>query len=163
MPLQTSVQIKGILDGKEQTCLFEHDEGPDAIFRGRSAREVFLQSVPNSGCTNIRDEDIQVQIQCTRKCPFGFAGFIESDPKEASRRARQLLAKSDADLAEEGTPDPMDLLAAAVKAVQDQDREKVVALGQTFEFFARMSLGEEEAQNSGDIFVLVAEQLAKEK
>lgn len=160
MTLQTTVQIKGIIDGEERICQFVHDEGPDAVFRGRTAREVFLQSVPNPGCKDIQEKELQVYIEVQRKCSFGIALFAENDPQEASVKARELAAKSEDDLLDMVIPDPSALFASAVKKLIEGDVEGAKALSYTFETFANLVLGPEMPKNIGDKFLCTALDIA---
>lgn len=160
--LQTAVELKGVLGNKVQTCHFTSDVGLESIFRGRTARELFLQSVPNPGCDNIAEKDVHISIEVRRECSFGFAGFTENNVAEASQKARELQAKSDADLFKEGMPDPDDLLAAAVKGILEDKMEAVLAMARTFEFFAKATLGAEMGRDSGKLFIEAAAKIAKE-
>lgn len=162
MLLQTTVQIKGVLDGIEQTCTFSHDQGPEAIFRGRTAREVFLQSVSNPGCSNIQDKDLKIHINVRRDCAFGFAGFTENNVQNAIKKARELEAKCDDDLLEQGMPDPEALFISAVKALSKGDEATAYALADTFEFFAERTLGFENGKGTGKLFVAAAAKMAEE-
>lgn len=160
--LQTTVEIKGVLGDKTQTCHFTSDAGPEGIFRGRTARELFLQSVPNPGCENIAEKDVQISIEVRRECSFGFAGFTENDVERALKEARELQAKSDADLFKEGLPDPDDLFVTAVQKLLEGDKGAVSALANTFEFFAKATMGAEMGRDSGKLFLKAAAKMAAE-
>ena len=160
--LQTTVELKGVLGNKGQTCHFTSDAGPEGIFRGRTARELFLQSVPNPGCENIAEKDVQISIEVRRECSFGFAGFTANDVESALKEAHKLQAKSDADLLAEGMPDPLELFSAAVKELLEGKKERAEALANTFEFFAKAALGREQGQGTRKQFLDAAETLAAE-
>ncbi|OLN32467.1 hypothetical protein [Desulfosporosinus metallidurans] len=99
MSMQTSVEIKGVLGGTERKFYFVNNAGLEAIFRGRTPRELFLQNVSNPGCFDIQEEDLRLNIHVKRQCSLGVAGFQAFDVdadfiQEATEKARALERKA---------------------------------------------------------------------
>ena len=164
MPIQTTVQLEGMINGKKQIAVIVRDEGPEIIFQGKTVRELFLLNIPNPGCHDIKDEEIQIHMDVKRECNFGLAGFqyAGNNVQDALEHARKLQAKSDEDLLKEGMPDPEALFASAVKALMERDKETAFALADFFEKTANIVLGRRNGKDTGKMFISAAVKIAGE-
>jgi hypothetical protein len=167
MSIQTTVEIKGVLDGKEKNFYFVNDAGLEEIFRGTTPRELFLRTVSNPECFDIQEEDLMLNIHVRRECSFGVAGFQALDVdaeyiQEAIEKARRLKDKSERELFIEmlealpDLPEPEALEKVAVNFLCDGNKELAFATADFFERVIMEMVGEKEGKGSGAVLITVA-------
>ena len=166
MPVKTSVEIRGILGNKEKKFYFVNDAGFEAIFRGRTPRELFLQNISNPGCFDIQEKDLRLNIHVQRQCSFGVAGFQALDVnadfiQEATEKANALKMKSERRLFAEtldalpNLPEPEALEKIAIDFLCEGNKELAFATADFFEKVIMEQVGEF-GKGSGKILLTVA-------
>lgn len=171
MTIQTSVEIKGVLGGTEKKFYFVNDAGLEAIFRGITPRELFLQNVPNPGCFDIQEKDVRLTIHVQRKCSFGIAGFqalnVDADYiQEATEKTRELEKKSERQLFAEtldalpDLPEPEALEKIAIDFLCKGNKELAFATADFFEKVIMEMVGEKAGKGSGVVLLTVAAEKA---
>lgn len=167
MKIQTSVEIKGVLGGTEKKFYFVNDAGLEAILRGRTPRELFLQNVSNPGCCDIKDSDLKLTIHVRRECTFGIAGFqflnVDADSvQEATEKARKLEKKSERQLFFEALdalpdlPEPEALEEKTIDFICEGNEELAFAIADFFEKVIIEQFGEKAGKGSGLVLLTVA-------
>jgi len=167
MSIQTTVEIKGVLGTEEKKFYFVRDSGLEAIFGGKTPKELFLLHVYNPGCFDIQEKDIRLNIQVHRKCSFGIAGFkalnVDTEYiKEATEKARELDKKSERQLFVEtldalpDLPEPEALEKIATNFLCEGNKELAFATADFFEKVIMEMIGEKAGKGSGVVLLTVA-------
>lgn len=141
--LQTTVQIKGTVNGKPQSCTFVQDAGPAEIFRNRTPEEMFRQGTASPKEADVCNVELEINVQ--RPLAPGFvSGFVTNDLQQAIREAFELDKATEGELLLEFLPDkPEELIAMMVQALLEKDRDKAYALAALLEIIARQFLGKD--------------------
>ncbi|MDR3585802.1 MAG: hypothetical protein P4L59_10840 [Desulfosporosinus sp.] len=171
MSIQTTVEIKGVLGTEEKKFYFVRDSGPEAIFGGKTPKELFLLHVYNPGCFDIQEKDIRLNMHVQRQCSFGIAGFqaLNVDTEyiqEATEKARELDMKSERQLFVEtldalpNLPEPEALEKIAIDFLCEGNKELAFATADFFEKVIMEMIGEKAGKGSGVVLLTVAAEKA---